>query len=189
MFSIFFQEGFNHLLPPGAMDHILFLIAICCIYSITEWKKLLWIITSFTIAHSLSLLLSITGTVNISDRLIEFMIACTIAFTCIENIFLPSLHRYRIFISGFFGLIHGLGFSGQLKNLFMGMKLNLWETLVPFNLGLEAAQLVVITIILTLLTVIKQQRILSDRTLNYTLSILILIPALFWIYERNIFTN
>lgn len=184
LIEVFFHEGFFHIVAIGALDHILFLLAIITIYDLSEWKKILWVITSFTIAHSLSLALSLLNVINISSHLVEFLIACTIAITCIENLFLKSMHRYRVLVSGFFGLIHGLGFSTALKSLFDAADLNLFQTLLPFNIGIECGQLVIISFILLLFMVIYRTTKIEKQLLNKLISIPVLLFAMYWIYER-----
>jgi hydrogenase/urease accessory protein HupE len=185
MFSTFLQQGFTHILNPGGADHILFLFAICAIYRYEKWKRVLWIVTSFTLAHSCTLALSVLNIINIPGAVVEFLIATTIAFTCIENLFLPKLHNYRIIFSGFFGLVHGLGFSYQLKSLFAGMEFSVWNTLLPFNLGLEAGQIVIISGALLLITLLNRIPRIQPKHINYLISVPILIQALWWMWERR----
>lgn len=188
-FHTFFGQGFNHIFDFGALDHILFLFAICAIYEVKDWKKIVWIITSFTLAHSLTLALAILNVVNVPQNITEFLIAITILFTCIENMFIPKLHRYRILLSGFFGLIHGLGFSGLLKQLFMGMDLNLWNTLLPFNLGIEIGQLFIIGIVFILFYLVKKYTNITQKQKIFAISIPTALLAIYWLWERNIFST
>ncbi|MEO8148329.1 MAG: HupE/UreJ family protein [Bacteroidia bacterium] len=184
LFKEFFHEGFFHIVDVDALDHILFLFAIVAIYNVSEWKKILWVITSFTIAHSLSLALSLLNIINLPSHLVEFLIACTIAFTCMENLFLKKLHPYRVLLSGFFGLIHGLGFSTSLKSLFSPQDLNLFTTLFPFNLGIECGQLVIITFIFIAFIVFQQFGKASSSTMNKVISYPVLLISLYWMITR-----
>jgi len=184
LFKEFFQEGFFHIVDVGALDHILFLLAIVAIYNVSEWKKILWVITSFTIAHSLSLALSLLNVINLSSHLVEILIACTIAFTCIENLFFKKLHPYRVLFSGFFGLIHGLGFSTALKSIFSPDELNLLTTLFPFNLGIECGQLVIISTIVIFLFITNLLIKADKKLINQLISFPVLIIALYWIAIR-----
>jgi hydrogenase/urease accessory protein HupE len=184
-FYIFLSQGFHHILDPKGYDHILFLFAICAIYCYKDWKRILWIVTSFTIAHSITLALSVLNVISLDATLIEFLIAFTIFFTCVENLFLPKLHDYRVLFSGFFGLIHGMGFSRLLKELFLGMEFNPFTTLLPFNLGLEIGQIVIITVIITLIYLATNYLNLSLKTINYIISIPILLQAVYWMWERK----
>lgn len=183
-FIIFLQQGFFHILDLSGYDHILFLLAICAIYSAKDWKKILAIITSFTIAHSITLALSVLKIIVFNSQLIEFLIALTILITCIENLLFPKFHKYRITFSFLFGLIHGMGFSRLLLDLFMGMEFNLWTTLLPFNLGLEAGQFVIISLIIGFISLLIWGLKISTKTVNYIISIPVLLQSAFWMYQR-----
>ena len=184
LFGEFFREGFFHIVDIGALDHILFILAVVAIYRISEWKKILWVITSFTIAHSVSLALSVLDIINIPSKTVELLIAFTICYTCIENIFFRNHNRYRVYITGFFGLIHGLGFSAALKSLFSAADLNLFETLLPFNLGIECGQLVIITGIMIIFFVLYRYLKIRPVYVNLAISIPVLLFSIYWIYDR-----
>lgn len=183
-FNLFFEEGFFHIVSLDAIDHILFILAFVAIYDFKEWKKIFWIVTSFTIAHSLSLFISLMDLVRINSALIEILIAFTISFTCIENLFVKSAPKHRIIVTGFFGLIHGLGFSNALKSLFMGMDLNLFETLLPFNIGIEIAQLLIIGIILLLFYVMYNHFKMDKKIINRLISVPTLFLSIYWMLNR-----
>ncbi len=183
-FIIFLQQGFFHILDLNGYDHILFLLAICAIYTAKDWKKILGIITSFTVAHSITLALSVLKIIAFDTQLIEFLIALTIFITCIENLLFPQFHKYRISFSFLFGLIHGMGFSRLLLDLFMGMKFNLWTTLLPFNLGLEAGQFIIISLIIGLVSLLILGFRISTKKVNYIISIPVLLQSVFWMYQR-----
>ncbi|WP_036679456.1 HupE/UreJ family protein [Daejeonella oryzae] len=183
-FYIFLEQGFFHILDLQGYDHILFLLAICAIYSLNDWKTILWIITSFTIAHSLTLALSVLNFIFVSPELVEFLIAFTIFFTCLENLFFRKLHPYRMGFSFVFGLIHGMGFSRLLKDLFMGMEFNVLNTLLPFNLGLEAGQFIIILFIMSFLMILRTFLKVNKQTINYLISIPVLAQATFWMLQR-----
>ena len=183
-FNIFLQQGFLHILDLKGYDHILFLFAICAIYSIKDWKQILWVVSSFTIAHSITLALSATHLIVVNGGLIEFLIAFTIFFTCIENLFFSRLHHYRMAFSFFFGLIHGMGFSRLLIELFMGMEFNLLNTLLPFNLGLEVGQVVIICVIIGFIFILQKGAGLKTRVINYIISIPVAVQSLIWMIHR-----
>ena len=184
LFSEFFSEGFFHIVDIGALDHIFFILAVVAIYRISEWKKILWVITSFTVAHSVSLALSVLDIVNIPSKTVELLIAFTICYTCIENIFFSSHNRYRVYITGFFGLIHGLGFSAALKSLFSAAELNLFETLLPFNLGIECGQLIIITCIMIVFFALYCYIKIRPSLVNLVISIPVLLFSIYWMYDR-----
>ncbi|UKJ08990.1 HupE/UreJ family protein [Solitalea lacus] len=183
-FITFLQQGFFHILDLEGYDHILFLFAICAIYDIKDRKKIFWIITSFTIAHSITLALCALNLIIIDGAIVEFLIAFTIFFTCIENLFIPLLNNYRVLFSGFFGLIHGMGFSRLLKDLFMGMEFNAFTTLLPFNIGLELGQIIIITAILLIIYMLARFLKLKSQPINYLISVPVLIQAMIWMWQR-----
>lgn len=184
LFWEFLTQGFLHILDFQGLDHLLFLSTLGVVYTYKQWKKLLWILSAFTIAHSITLALSIFNVIQFETKYVEFLIPTTILITCLENLFFPSLQRFRIGTAGVFGLIHGMGFSTLLKELFMCMDYNPWLTLVPFNLGIELAQILIIAVLLLLFQLCyKYQLITYCRVVNLV-SIFIGIQALVWMYER-----
>lgn len=145
--STFIQLGFRHIVDAGAMDHILFLLALAAIYRGRDWRDSLWVVSAFTVGHSMTLALAATGALRIPSRLTEFLIPLTILATGIENIWVrnrsqaPLQGRYRPIFAGVFGLVHGAGFADYLQRLFTG---SIVVPLSGFNLGIELGQLVVL---------------------------------------------
>ncbi len=143
----FMQLGFRHITNLGAMDHILFLLALAAIYRPRDWRNALWVVTAFTVGHSLTLALAVTGAMVLPIRLIEFLIPVTIVATCIENIIVrdrataPLKGRYRPVFAAVFGLVHGAGFADYLRNLFVD---RIALPLFGFNVGIELGQIVVL---------------------------------------------
>src|SRR3982751_3988075 len=117
------QLGVRHIIDVEALDHILFLIALAAIYRFRDVRALLWVITAFTLGHSLTLALAVTGRLALPATLIEFLIPVTIVITGVENIVFstgaPFGRRYRPVFAGVFGLVHGAGFATYLKSLFV----------------------------------------------------------------------
>lgn len=153
-FSLYFPLGIEHILSLSALDHLLFIIALCIRYQWQNWKQLLILITAFTIGHSLTLALSTLNIINIPTVWTEFLIALTILITALNNVTadtneLNKKYPLIYFYALLFGLIHGLGFSSLLKNM-LGKNENIIGELLSFNLGIEAAQLIVVAAILTL---------------------------------------
>lgn len=148
---IFIELGLNHVLDWQAYDHVLFLVVLTVFYNFKDWKKLLWLITSFTIGHTLSLALSAYDIVYISMKVVEFLIPLTILITGVYNLIAvkrpPKSIRITVLFALIFGLIHGLGFSSYFKILVDDMDSKLLP-LVEFALGIEIAQLIVVLIIL-----------------------------------------
>lgn len=150
-FWLYFNLGLHHVLDWKAYDHILFLIVLCAAYSFSSWKRLLILVTLFTIGHTLSLLLASYNVVSVSGKVIEFLIPVTILVTAIFNVFTAGkekkIEKMGIFyvVTIFFGLIHGLGFASFFNALDSGGQL---LPLLEFALGIEAAQIIVVIVIL-----------------------------------------
>jgi len=151
-FSIFFPMGIEHITDLNGLDHILFITALCMRYLISDWKKLLILVTAFTVGHSITLALSTLNIISLPQRWTEFFIALTIVITAFNNWFVKDFTfktRYPAiyFFALFFGLIHGLGFSTLLKSM-LGQDQNIVVQLLAFNLGLEVGQLIIVACIL-----------------------------------------
>ncbi|MFT2008261.1 HupE/UreJ family protein [Pontibacter sp. 13R65] len=154
-FQTYLKLGFHHIYDFSAYDHMLFLLALCAIYTLSDWRKIIALVTSFTIGHSITLALSTFNIIKFDSDLIEFLIPVTILFTCITNFFklkgaasnqhpIWSFHNLLAIV---FGLIHGMGFSNFLRSL-LGRNSKIWEQLLAFNIGIELGQLLIVAIIL-----------------------------------------
>ena len=125
-FWIFFKIGFHHVLDINAYDHVLFLIALTVPYTNKDWKKILILVTIFTAGHTLALLLSVFGIVAVKAKFVEFLIPVTILITASYNLFTAGKTSKTLsisfigFVTLFFGLIHGLGFSNYFKSILSG---------------------------------------------------------------------
>lgn len=143
----FMQLGFRHITDIEALDHILFLLALAAIYRPRDWRRALWVISAFTVGHSITLALAVTHLITFPTPVIEFLIPITIALTAIENIIVKERGkalwqgRYRPVFAGVFGLVHGAGFANYLQNLFVE---HLAVPLFGFNIGIELGQIVVL---------------------------------------------
>jgi hypothetical protein len=151
-FSIYFQLGFNHIVNFGALDHILFMMALTLRYQFANWNKLLLLITAFTIGHTITLGLVVLNIINFSNHWIEILIPITIAVTAFSNLFVKKFNFTTKFpliywFALFFGLIHGLGFSNDLKSI-IGNQSGLFVKLLAANLGIEAAQICFVVLML-----------------------------------------
>jgi hypothetical protein len=188
-FHFYFKLGTEHILTWEALDHILFIAALCLRYLLKDWKKVVVLVTAFTIGHSITLALSATGAVHFATRWIEFLIPLTIVATAINNLAQHTIQMEHpakwpliYFFALFFGLIHGLAYA----NTFLSLEGR--EGLVPhllaFNLGVEAAQLVVVAVILLISFIFVQ--LVSLRRLWWVrgASVLILVMALGMAFER-----
>ncbi|MBC7851604.1 MAG: HupE/UreJ family protein [Chitinophagaceae bacterium] len=151
-FWLYFDIGRKHIADWEGYDHILFVVALCLSYTFADWKKLLILITAFTIGHSITLAVSALNYMNVPTNWIEFLIPVTIIITALSNLRVkettkPGRFSPIYFLALFFGLIHGLGFSNYLKAL-LGRDENIITQLLAFNLGLEAGQLLIVAGIL-----------------------------------------
>lgn len=151
-FWLYFSLGFEHIADLAGYDHIIFVLALCLRYTFSDWKKILVLITAFTIGHSITLALSTLNYINVSAEWIEFLIPVTIIFTALSNISQKDFKfKTRFppiyFLALFFGLIHGLGFSNYLKSL-LGKDTNIIPQLLAFNIGLEVGQLLIVALVL-----------------------------------------
>ena len=151
--------GLNHVLDFSAYDHILFLIVLTVVFSFNQWKKVLWLVTLFTIGHSVTLALSAYGILKVNMKLIEFLIPVTIFITGIINVFTAKKasqgkENTNLIFALFFGLIHGLGFSNYFK-MMVGREDNKLFPLLEFALGIEAAQTIIVLGILVIGTLLQ----------------------------------
>lgn len=155
-FELFLKLGFQHISDIKAYDHILFLVALCALYLIKDWKKIAVLVTAFTVGHSISLALATLNIVQVSSEWIEFLIPVTILLTAVFNYFQQPASLGKTFdsrqirnytIALFFGVIHGLGFSNYLRAM-LDAEESLTLPLLSFNIGLEIGQLLIVGIIL-----------------------------------------
>ena len=150
-FWFYFSLGWEHIISADALDHQLFIVALAAIYLLHDWKKVLVLVTAFTIGHSLTLALSVLDIFRFSGKWVEFLIPCTILITAISNLFQKDFShkglRLNYFLALFFGLIHGMGFANTIRFM-LAKDQSMVTGLLGFNLGLEAGQIVVVIILL-----------------------------------------
>ncbi|WP_299528100.1 HupE/UreJ family protein [uncultured Lutibacter sp.] len=188
----FVRQGLFHVLDWNAYDHILFLIALAVVYDFKNWKKVLWLITLFTIGHTLTLILAAYNVATVNSNWIEFLIPVTIIITALGNIiFVKSITKnaktnINLIFALFFGLIHGLGFSGYFKML-IGSSNSKLIPLLEFALGIEFAQIIIVLIILilgfifqTIFRFSKRDWILIISSIVIGIVLPILKSAIFW---------
>ena len=153
-FWLLVELGFSHVWDWRGYDHLLFLAALCLPFSARQWKPLLWLITCFTIGHSLSLVLASFEVLKVSSTWIEFLIPVSIAATAVYNIIYAQhvwvrSNRLVMWVTLFFGLVHGFGFAGYFE-LIRDVEQPLWSSLLFFALGIEGAQIVLGALMLLL---------------------------------------
>jgi hypothetical protein len=193
----FAQLGVRHILDVEAFDHILFLVALAAIYRLRDARNVLWVVTAFTVGHSITLALAVSGVLTLPSSLIEFLIPVTIVITGVENILVsdrtraPWGGRYRPLFAGVFGLVHGAGFANYLKALFVD---RIAVPLLGFNLGIEAGQLVVLALAAILLlaidTLIARVRATSAqwpvlRVRTVSVSLVVVAIGSLWAAQRS----
>ena len=155
-FWIFFKIGINHVLDFNGYDHILFLIALTVPYAVKDWKRILILVSIFTIGHTLALLLSVFNIIVVKVTIVELLIPITILITAFYNIFTAGNTSKQDGISFMgivtltFGVIHGLGFSNYFKSMITGSIIDKLVPTLEFALGIEAAQIIIISLVLLL---------------------------------------
>ena len=160
-FLFYLKLGLDHIADIHAYDHIVFIIALCAIYSLSQWRQVAVLVTAFTIGHSITLALAALNVIQVPGALIEFLIPVTIFITSIYNIVrkpssqMNSRITLNYFMALFFGLIHGMGFSSYFRSL-MGQEESVVKPLFAFNLGIETGQLMIVGVILLLSFVFLQ---------------------------------
>jgi hypothetical protein len=160
-FLIYFQIGLKHVLDIHAYDHVLFLIALSVPYSFNDWKKILLLVTIFTIGHTTALFLSIFGIIAVKVTVVELLIPITILITAFYNLFTAGKTSKNggvdliSIVTLFFGIIHGLGFSNYFKTILGGSTVSKLLPISEFALGIEAAQIVVVLVVLILSYIVQ----------------------------------
>ena len=190
-FVLYFKMGVNHVLDFTAYDHILFLIVLAVVFSYYEVKKVLWLVTLFTLGHSITVALSTYGVLTISMDLIEFLIPLTIFITGVVNLINSNKTSTKkdntnLILALFFGLIHGLGFSNYFK-MMIGQEEDKLFPLIEFALGIELAQIIIVFGILILglvfqnfLKVTKRDWILVCSSIVIGFAIQMMMERVFW---------
>lgn len=154
-FGVYLQWGFSHIADLAAYDHMLFLLTLCAVYRLGDWKQVALMVSAFTIGHSLTLAMAVTGVWLLNPVITEFLIPLTILLTALYQAWKPErplrFHAGLYAIVLLFGLIHGMGFSGLLRMLLMTDE-GLGMPLFAFNLGIELGQLLIVGIFLGIST-------------------------------------
>lgn len=181
--KLYLKLGFTHILPEGP-DHVLFVLGIFLLSR--RLKPILAQVTAFTLAHTLTLGLSIYGVVSLPPSIVEPLIALSIVFVAVENILTPELKPTRILLVFAFGLLHGLGFAGVLSELGLPRS-EFLPALLSFNLGVEGGQLAVIGLATLLLGLPFRHRGWYRQRVVVPASCLIAAVGLYWSVQRVFF--
>ncbi len=176
--DMYINLGFQHISDLAGYDHILFLLALCAVYSIDQWRRLFILVTAFTVGHSITLALSSFGWVVIPSHIIEFLIPVTILITAIRNVAVPTSDQLtddqgnmtgHYLVALCFGFIHGMGFSNYFRALMMDSS-SITIPLLGFNLGIEIGQLLVVSIIVIVASLVVKFAQVKHRDWNLFIS-------------------
>jgi len=190
-FLLYVKMGLNHVLDFTAYDHILFLIVLAVIFEFHQLKKVLWLITLFTIGHSLTLALSAYGVLKVDVKIVEFLIPVTIFITGVVNIFnlgrkKSNKDNINLIFALFFGLIHGLGFSNYFR-MMIGREEDKLMPLIEFALGIEISQVIIVLGILiigslmqSIFKVSKRDWVMVTSSIVIGFVIPMMIERVFW---------
>ena len=186
-FLFYLQLGWEHIISKDALDHQLFILALIAIFSFRDWKKVLILVTAFTIGHSLTLVLSALDVFRFPSDWVEFLIPCTIVFTALDNIIFSKnekkLIQLNYYLALLFGLIHGMGFANSVR-MMLASEQDITLPLFGFNVGLELGQIIVVAIALFIHYIFSEVLKLSNKIWIYIISVPILIFALKMALER-----
>jgi hypothetical protein len=186
-FLFYLQLGWEHIISKDALDHQLFILALIAIFSFRDWKKVLILVTAFTIGHSLTLVLSSLDVFRFPSDWVEFLIPCTIVFTALDNIIFSKnekkLIQLNYYLALIFGLIHGMGFANSVR-MMLASEQDITLPLFGFNVGLELGQIIVVAIALFIHYIFSEVLKLSNKIWIYIISVPIFIFALKMALER-----
>ncbi|WP_367755576.1 HupE/UreJ family protein [Flavobacterium sp. WC2430] len=191
-FWIYFQIGLKHVLDIHSYDHVLFLIALAVPFSFKDWKRIILLVSLFTIGHTMALILSVFGIIAIKVNVVELLIPITILVTALFNLFTAGKSNKKesinlvFFIVLFFGIVHGLGFSNYFKSILGGTATSKLLPLGEFALGIEAAQIIVVFIVLVLSYIVQTIFRFSKRDWTLVMSAFIIGVVLPMIIENEI---
>ena len=150
-FLFYLNLGWEHIISLDALDHQLFVLVLVAVFAVKDWKNIFWIITAFTIGHSITLALSVFDIVRVPAKWVEFLIPLTIVITALDNILMRNrqnnLMKMNFYLALFFGLIHGMGFANTAR-MMIANEQHIFVPLLGFNIGLELGQIAVVAAIL-----------------------------------------
>ena len=176
----YLKLGYQHIMPYG-VDHILFVVSLCLLS--TNIKTIFWQATAFTVAHSITLALSMKHMIVAPGAVVEPIIALSIVFVSIENMLLTTLKPWRIAIVFLFGLIHGMGFASSLNEIGLPAD-KFFTSVLAFNIGVELGQVTIITAMFVLIIIPLRNKTWYRYGVVYFLSAIIAIIASYWTVQR-----
>ena len=150
---LYLKLGWEHIVSLDALDHQLFVLVLMAVFVFKDWKKILWVVTAFTIGHSITLALSVFDILRAPAKWVEFLIPLTIVITALDNILMrnkpQNLMKMNYYLALFFGLVHGMGFANTAR-MMMSKEESIFVPLLGFNIGLEVGQIAVVIVIMIL---------------------------------------
>ncbi len=186
-FIFYFKIGLKHILSWDATDHIYFIIALSIIYSFRDWKKVLVLVTAFTIGHAITLYLSALDLFRFGVEWVEFAIPCTIVMTAGSNLIIREERKQRIMLQYLlalcFGLVHGMGYANYIRMMLSKNQDMVWS-LFSFNIGLEMGQLLVVLFVLGTQWIFVKTNFVSVRFLAIAISTYIMVVSILLVIER-----
>jgi hypothetical protein len=186
-FIFYFKVGWTHILSWDATDHIYFITSLAIIYTFLDWKKVLVLVTAFTIGHAITLYLSALDLFRFNIEWVEFAIPCTIVLTAASNLFLrpevktKGVLQYLMALG--FGLVHGMGYANYIRMMLSNNQDLPWS-LFSFNIGLEMGQILVVILVLCIQWVLTKYKLINTRMLTIIVSSMVLIVSLLLALER-----
>lgn len=192
MFGSYLQVGFEHITDLEGYDHMLFLLALCASFLFSDWKRIIVLVTAFTVGHSVTLALAVLNIIPVNPQWIEFLIPVSILLTAVRNMLMPPSPQTTAakpsswvgsawLLAFGFGLIHGMGFSNYLRALLGD---DLLMPLFAFNIGLELGQLLVVAIIFAVQFILMRATSVNHRTWNLSISLLAGVVSLILAVQR-----
>ena len=186
-FIFYFKIGWSHIISQDATDHLFFIAVLAIIYTVADWKKVLVLVTAFTVGHALTLFMSVLNLISVKSEMVEFLIPCTIMVTAMMNLLLQrkqgGSHAIQYAIALGFGLIHGLGYANYIRMILSADQQLVWG-LFSFNIGLEAGQIVVVSLVLFMVWMASKVHANAHKHLIRLLSLAVLWFSLLMVIER-----
>jgi hypothetical protein len=187
-FVLWAKIGIEHITDWQGADHLLFIVITAGFYSLSDWKKSLWLSLAFTLGHSITLVLSTYDLISLPTTLIEVLIPITILLAVVLRIFettniLHTSQRYLFSTIVLFGCIHGMGFSNMLKSM-LGKEMNILNPLLAFNIGLEFGQILILSFVIILGHLVQNILNYSRSIWNWSIIVLVGISSLYLFFDR-----
>lgn len=186
-FLFYLKLGWEHIISKDALDHQMFILVLVAVYFYSDWRKILILVTAFTIGHSITLALSALDVFRLPSKIVEILIPVTILLTALDNLFFQKnqnkLMKINYLLALFFGLIHGLGFANSAR-IMTSSKQNIAIPLLGFNIGLEIGQIAVVLLAMLVLFLLSKFKFFNQKYWIFGISIIAIFLSLKMIFER-----